>query len=392
MEVYILDSLWRREHIVDRFESFIWTERFQTMGDFELKLHSTLENRNLFSPGVQLAMNESHRIMQVETVEDHTDEEGRSILSVKGRSLEKILDSRLARGSTADLTVMPKWILTGKPVDIAKQIFRDVCLNGVISTRDILLGITEGRGMYAEDTIPEPQDEITYEMDPMTVYSAIVQLCELYDFGFRLVRDYDTSQLYFDVYMGSDRTSGQSVLPAVVFSPNLNNLKNTSELTTTAIYRNVAMVISPVGTVLAYPDDVDPDLVTGWDREVLWVKADDITDTDPLLAQVKMIQRGKEELTKHRRFSVFDGEISQRSEYLYGRDYNLGDLVDLQNVDGVMNVMQVVEQIFVSDKEGERSYPTLAINKFITLGSWSAWDYNQVWEDMGLTEYWENQP
>jgi hypothetical protein len=52
--------------------------------------------------------------------------------------------------------------------------------------------------------------------------------------------------------------------------------------------------------------------------------------------------------------------------------------------------MQVSEQIFVCDGEGERSYPTLAINQFIMPGSWLAWDYNQVWIDLGATEYWAN--
>lgn len=391
MEVYILDSLWRREQVVDRFESLIWTERFKAFGDFELKLHSTLENRNRFVTGTRLAMNESHRVMTVETVEDKTDTEGRTVLTVKGRSLEKILEDRAARPSSADLTTLPKWVLTGKPVDLAKKIFHDICVTGVISTSDIIPSVIEGRGMYAEDTIAEPSATITYEIEPNSVYAAIAQLSDLYDFGFRLVRNYDTSQLYFDVYTGSDRTSSQSTLPAVIFSPNLDNMQNTTELTTIALYKNVAMVISPVGTVIVYPDDVDPALATGWDRNVLWVKADDITD--PATAVAKMTQLGKEELSKHRRFSAFDGELTQGSIYKYGRDYNLGDLVEMQNVDGAMNIMQVVEQIFVSDREGERSYPTLAINKFITPGSWSAWDYNQMWLDLDLSpETWADQP
>jgi hypothetical protein len=64
----------------------------------------------------------------------------------------------------------------------------------------------------------------------------------------------------------------------------------------------------------------------------------------------------------------------------------------MRNTDGVINNMRITEQIFVSDREGERSYPTLMLNVFITTGSWLSWLNNKVWSDMGLTEYWDNQP
>lgn len=389
MEVYILDSLYRRSQVVDRFESLIWTERFKAFGDFELILNSTLENRTRFSVGSRLAINESYRVMTVETVEDATDSEGRQHLTLRGPSLEEILDDRIARGSMASLTVEPKWILTGLPVDIAKKIFHDICVLGTLNPGDVIPSVIEGT-IFPTDTIAAPSGSITYEIEPKTVYLAIKELCDLYDIGFRLVRNFDTSQLYFDVYMGSDRTTQQSTLPSVVFSPHLDNLQNTKELTTTAMYKNVAYVFSPVGYEIVYPLDVDP-ATNGFERHVLMVKADDITDTVPATASAKMIQRGKEELSKNQRFAAFDGELNQYSTYKYGVDYNLGDLVELRNIDGVTNNMRVTEQIFVSDKEGERSYPTLSINKFITPGSWSAWDYNQVWIDLGLTEYWSNQ-
>lgn len=384
MEVYILDSFFRRVTVVDKFESLIWTERFADIGDFELRLHSTLENRNLFPTGTRIAINKSYRVMTVETVEDATDDEGRRILILKGRSLEQILDDRAARDNTNDLTTTPKWILTGFPVDIAKLIFHNTCVLGHFSSSDIIPYINEGPGVFPEDTIAEPTDSITVEIEPMSVYSAIKQLADLYGFGFRLIRNQDLSQLYFDVYMGSDRTTGQSTLPAVIFSPDLDNLKNTRELTTIATYKNVAYVIAPHGTLTVYPDDVEPSTATGFNRRVLWVNAEDITDAAGATLTTKLTQRGKEELAKNRRMSAFDGEISQNSQYVYGVDLHLGDLIELRNTTGATNNMQVTEWIFVQDQEGERSYPTLSLNTFITPGSWLAWDFNEVWFDLDL--------
>jgi hypothetical protein len=388
MELYILDSLYRRVEVIDVFESLIWTERRSSCGDFELHIHPTLQNRKRLLVGTKLACDVSYRVMIVESVDATRDLEGRNTLIIKGRSLELILESRVAAPSFTDLFSDSKWTLTGKPADIARQIFHDICVTGVLDSKDVIPGIVEG-SIFPEDTIQEPDDIITYEISLVTVLEALTNLCDQYDLGYRIVRHPITSTIYFDVYSGSDRSSQQSTLPAVVFSPNLDNLNNTSELTSRTSYRNVAYVVSKVGNVVVTAADIDPN-AEGFERSVLLVKADDITDEDPDLATEKMIQKGKEELSKCRVFSAFDGEVNQTSSYVYGTDYHLTDLVDIQNVDGAVAVMQVTEQIFVHDKEGVRSYPTLSVNKFITPGSWAMWDYNKVWEDMGPTEYWAN--
>ena len=389
MEVYILDGLLRRETLIDKFESLIWTERMRAYGDFEMALHSTVENRTRFPVGTRLSMNESDRVMTVETIEDTTDSEGKLILKIKGRSLEAILLDRIAKSNLTDLTTEPKWVITDTPGDIARKIFHDICVLGLLDPGDVIPFIVEGT-IYPTNTIPEPTEIITAEIDLTTVYDAIKNLCDVYDMGFRFVRDLDTSQVYWDIYMGSDRTSQQITLPAVIFAPDLDNLQNTTEFTTTAFYKNVVYVFSPVGVEVVYPLDVNP-LVEGFERRALFIKAEDITDTIPADATAKMIQRGKEALAGARRFQAFDGELNRNSEYKYGIHYRLGDLIELRSETGAVTTMQVTEQIFVSDREGERSYPTLTIRSFITPGSWLIWAY-QVWEDLGVTEYWEDQP
>ena len=387
MELYILDALLRRETVVDKFESLIWTERFAQAGDFELVLHSTSEFRKLFVAGKRIAVNTSHRVMIVDSVENSVDSDLKATLTIKGSSIERLLEDRVAKATMSDTTTEPKWALTGTAGAIIRQIFHDICVTGTLDTQDIIPFIHEGNVLFPTSTIPEPPGTISVEIEPTTVYKAITELCVLYDLGFRLYRNLDTSALYFDVYSGSDRTTSQTTLPAVVFSPELENLQNTTEFTTTASYKNVAYVFSPVGFEIVYAEGVDPS-VSGFDRRVLVVNATDITSTDGPTATAQMIQRGKEELSKNRVFSGFDGEINQSSTYKYGVAYNLGDLVEIRNADGVTTNMRVTEQIFVSDANGERSYPTLSIDLFINAGSWLSWDYNQVWSDLGTTEYW----
>lgn len=385
MEVYILDSLLRRERVIDRFESLIWTERFSSHGDFEMVIRSTLESRSLLTAGTRLAMNESHRVMTIEAVDATVDSEGRAALKLQGNSLESLLLDRVAM-----VPGQATWDFNAPPADIARQIFHDICVLGTVSAKDIIPYIIEG-SIMPDDTIDEPVDPMSLKIPPQSVYQIIKDLCEVWTLGFRILRNFDASQLYFDVYAGNDRTSGQNVLAPVIFAPNLDNLQNTRKLTTIEGSKNVAYVTSPAGFLEVYPRDTDGE-VEGLERRVLFVEADDITTSTPDY-MTALRKRGEEELARNRAFSAFDGEINQSSQYQYGRDYILGDLVEMRDVDGVTNQMRVSEQIFVSDREGDRSYPTLTLNSFINTGSWLSWESNQVWQDLDADPTtWSDQP
>lgn len=381
MEIYTLDALLRRTEVLDRFESLIWTERWAEWGDFELTTRSTYESRSLLATGTRLAMNRSKRLMTVETVEDGIDEEGKHVLHVKGRSIESIFEDRGARPTKATLTTTPTWDIMATPAAIMRKIVHDVCVTGVLSIYDKIPFIVEARHpAFPASNILEPVDPILVNFEPQSVYEIIKNLGNTWTLGFRLLNNLDAGQLYFDVYSGVNRTAAQTIFPSVLFAPELDNLKNTTELSTIENAKNVAVVVALNGYLEVLPVDVPPD-TGGFDRRVLMVKADDITLPAGTELSAALLQRGKEALSEHRAFQAFDGEISQNSQYIYDKDYYLGDLVETRNVDGDANQMRVTEQIFVSDKEGERTYPTLALNTFINTGSWLSWPTDKHWID-----------
>lgn len=394
MEVYTLDPLLRDQEIFEDHESLIWTERYKQYGDFQMTIASTRRARSLLVADTMLATSVSQRVMKIETVEEGTDSENRRMLTVKGRSVETLMYDRVAKESLSDLTTSPKWTIAGLTATAAaRKIFHDICVTGVLSPYDVIPFIHEGTLSSAPSNIPEPVDLVTVELEPMTVYDAITQLADIWNFGFRILRNGNASQLWFDIYMGADRTTGQTVLPAVVFSPQLDNLQNTKELVTTENAKNVAYVYSPAGFQMVLADGVEAD-VSGFERRVLAVKADDITTEEYPVAEdltAALIRRGNEALSQNRTFHGLEGEISQTSQYKPGRDYNLGDLVEMRNQDGVTNEMRVTEIIYASDGEGERSYPTLAVNQFINTGSWLSWLNNKQWIELG-PETWSEQP
>lgn len=358
MEVYILDEQLRRIEVVDDFESLIWTERWAEIGDFELHLHSTSRSRKLFADGTKLATNTSYYVMVVESSESKTDDQGLMMLTVKGRSLEKILEDRIVRWN-GDPYGAQTWTITDTPANIARTMFKNVCVDGNIHYTDVIPYIQPG-SLFPASTIPEPATIITVDQPPDILYNPIKGLCDRYSLGFRLIRNFDKSELYFDIYTGDDRTSKQNVFEPVVFSQDLENLQNVTQFRSSQATKNVAYVLSPnyfFRTIFA--DGIHTDLA-GFDRRIALVIADDVTDGTPNYEQV-LFDRGKEELAKYRDIYAFDGEIDQRSNHKYGLTYNLGDLVELRDEDDITSPRLVTEQIFAQDREGERSYPTLSV-------------------------------
>lgn len=368
MEVYILDDSLRRSEVVDRFESLIWTERYTAYGDFELVTHSTSANRAFFPMGTRLALNESTRVMQVNTIENKLDADGKRMLTISGKSLESILDDRIATDSVLGTTAHPKWNLGGTPANIARTIFNTICRTGYPSSTERIPNL-EAIIPNPPYTRPEPSDIINVSLEPTTVYKAIQDICNAYDIGFSLVRIGDTGKLRFSIYTGDDRTLYQTNFKPIVFSHELDNLENITELNSDATYKNTCYVFTKTGVQVYYAPGIDP-TVSGFERRSTMIKYDG-DETGAALTTIAQ-QMAYDELANSRKVTAFDGEIPQRGSFKYGRDYFLGDLVELRNSDGVSSQMRVTEQIFSSDQEGDKSYPTLVVDNTATVGSWAA--------------------
>lgn len=389
MEVYILDDQLRRIGVVDQYESCIWTERYSAYGDFQMVIPSNSQTRGQLGKGIRLGCNNSNRVMVIENV-TNKDSEGRLLLTVSGRSLEATeMENRAIRANLNGLDSDPNFVmLPALPADAVRTLFKNIMVDGILSSADILPFYQTG-SLYAPNTIAEPDTEVTLSFPPMQLYQGVKETSDAYGLGFRLYKGPDTSKLYFDVYTGDDRTSTQATKPAVIFSPDHENLSNTTEFSSIELYKNVALVVGKFGSRWVYADD-DAVTATGFARKVVIVDASSIDLPIGPELDTALEQRGMEELSKYKAVQAIDGELTPNSNYRYQIDYDLGDLVEMRNDDGLTNRMRVTEQIFVDDAEGERSYPTLSLDIFITAGSWYAWDASGVWDT--ATGVWDDQP
>lgn len=403
MEVYTLDQNFRRTMAVDLYESLVWTERYRELGDFKLKTingfwmlpdATVLYYKDVLSPDTMLAITGSYRVMVIETVIESEADTGEKVLEISGRSLEKILAQRVAQGAFNPIITpvpgtdysMPMWHLEGTAGEICRYMFEQICVEGLLNSGDVIPFITSGT-IFPPDTIEEPTEEITIDVPPMSLLDAIKQVCDVYDLGFRLIRNPYTNLLYFDIYTGRDRTTNQTIDPAVIFSPETDSLANTSELTSVETEAVAAYVFSPLGSKIVYSGSAS-DLTDGFERKVLYVDGSSLTESADVEGDLDKL--GFAALATAVSFQAFDGEINQNSQYKYNASYNLGDQVEQRNDQGFANYLRVTEQIISCDVEGERSYPTLSKNLTVTPGSWAAMGMDE-WDDLD-DEEWADMP
>jgi hypothetical protein len=200
----------------------------------------------------------------------------------------------------------------------------------------------------------------------------------------------------FEVYAGRNLTTAQTGIPPVLFTPEMDNLTNTKELTTISDLMNSVYVFSPRGSQVVY-DGESSDTFSGFGRKVLMVDATSAVTDDMTTAQVTdaLITQGNIAIAEHRAQLVFDGEVDQHSAYKYGKDYHVGDLIEIRAARGQdINYMRVTEQILTCDAEGDKSYPTLTKNLTFALGSWASWNATQQWGQVPVntSNQWEDMP
>lgn len=413
MEIYILDKLLRPVDVVDEFFSILWSERYSEMGDFELVVSSTPNNRRRFVGDTWLTVTNSKAIMAIDSIEEMVDETRGLVLRIKGKDGLSLLEKRSALNTSLidPEVILPNWSLTGwTAAEIARVMFWSICVEGEVSSADIIPfmqwgggAIDEGPSLYPESTIPEPPENISWEQKPDTLYNAIKGICTTYDLGFRLYKDPNSSKLYFNIYAGSDRTSAQTTLMPVIFSPDTDSLNNTNELTDLTKNYNAIRVIYPyknlaendvTATVMVTDPNVssDPNF-GGLDRKVKILMVSSIPeDVEPVDWLDYLWILGWQELMNSRPVGVFDGEVDlNNTQYVFERDYFLGDLVEVRSSTGGTAFMRVEEHIRAEDGSGERSYPSLVTKEYINPGTWASWKYDVEWTAMGSGEFWDNQ-
>lgn len=356
MDAYIYDTSFNLIKILDDYNSFIWTERYSSFGDFELYLAFEPELLTYLQRDNYIGIRDSHHMMVIESVTLKTDIEEGAHLTVQGRSLESILDRRIIWKQTN---------ISGKLQNGVKKLLNENVISPSASARRI------DRFVFIDSDDPYIIDSTfraQYTGD--NLYEALVEICDAFEIGFRVLAN-DEFQFEFSLYNGADHSFEQEENPYVIFSPKYENLYGSTYTEATDAYKSVTLVAGEgegasrkTTTVLA------PGLSSsvGLNRRELYTDARDISsDTDegtltPEEYTEQLKQRGRESLAENVELYTFDGELDTSSSmYKLNRDYAIGDIVQVRNEYGLEAPARIIEFIRTEDENGYAEYPTFQL-------------------------------
>ena len=396
MDLYTLTDQFLSKDPVDEYVSAIWTERYYGKGDTRLVVPYSPENRALLADGTFLALRGTQEVMQLETqsIEDN-------LLTVVGETLDGFLNERVAwfknpnyddndpnSAKIVDYTLPEE---DDDPTMTAGQFVAHVVDKMVINPVPIP-GTdfdTEANLEWAFEIIPNLElgaidssgtpERYTFPIGPL--YQGIETLAKQEGFGFSLYLDHaDISTGYvlkFKIYRGVDRTT-DGTYPLVRLTPDMDSLSNLKEVRSRANFKNVVYVWYK-GKISVHYLDPTASIPEGFERRVLVVDAEGepvgrkyilyggsagnytkyYVGTDELNAFRE--QNAKDALANHNYIQALDGETSPNSDYKYGTDYGLGDLIELEGITGAISKARITEYIRSEDVTGEREYPTISV-------------------------------
>lgn len=375
MDLYTLGSTFLAQRVVDQFVSAIWTERYSATGDVQLVVPATIDNINTLKEGTFLAKRGTEEVMLLDT---QSIENG--LLTVKGPSLLGFLNERMAWFTNDDATTLEDRVLDYTDTEVPGQFIADVVEKMVISpvpatgtiavvNLDWANEVISGLSLGDVDTTGTAE-RLSAATGPL--YDAIAALAAKYNVGISLYLESADPvtgySLKFTTYQGLDRTSTQITNPLVRLLPALDSLTDVKELRSINGYKNVAYVLYNGELSTHYADPLAP-APEEFERRSLVVKADGQPTTahpydsyvTPTEEAAFRDQQAKDALANANYVRAVDGQTSPENEYVFGRDYGLGDIIELESYTGLISKARITEHISTHDQQGEREYPTLSV-------------------------------
>lgn len=354
MDLYLLNQNFEIVRYIEGYRSFIWTERYDDHGDATLVFSLKDMNPASFPRKWYLMLDGSDDLMIIKTSEVTYDADEGRVLEVTAKALTSILDQRIVWSQTnLDTNLEP-----------AVKLLLD---QNAISPSNSDRRFTNLTFANSGSTVPTVlRVEAQYQGE--SLYDAISNLCESHDIGFRITHT-SRGRFQFQLYGGRNRSYEQNTLAHVVFSPEFDNLENGRYFTSNEDYCNVVQVSGEGNgnkkTFRTISRNVD---ITGINRFEHSHSASQVSSNNDEIPAAKyralLDQQGREYLKDHKMKHVYEGETDPTNSFVYGKDYLLGDIVQITDDNIISSPARVVEYIRSDDVgEGRQEFPALRIKE-----------------------------
>ena len=372
--IKVLDLNFMVVGVIDSYESFIWTDRFHSYGDFELYTPVSSELINLCQQNRYLISDFSVHAMIIESISIETSFDAGQKMKVTGRSLESLLDRRIVWNQTVinqgtSLQNAIKTLINASIISPTKTERAIPNFYFLETTNSDITALTVEKMEFTGDQINTIIDDLCNSFNSVgyrILFGYQMNYIHYYDPDFDFYNDYD---FVFELYTGEDRGYEQFANPFVIFSPNYDNIINTNYIDSLESMKNVTLVLgegegsSRVRLIVGGQEGPEGNKhwIPGLYRREYYTDARDLQSSDYSSTQKykeALKQRGLEKLYENSRITSYEGEVEATRLFMYGRDFTMGDLIQIENEYGIMGKARVVEWVRSESDSGIEAYPT----------------------------------
>lgn len=384
MELYILDSDFFAEGVIDDVESVIWHKKYNDIGECEIHSPYSEELHEMLKRGRYVYRYDDDMACIITDVEITTDVEDGDYITVTAKDICSILSGRIVRWLT---------VFSGTVAEFVWKLLSENVINANPTSRSIPKFIMD-KSNFSRLTAT-----IDASVQTDDLLNLIVAACKAAGYGFRVSIDLAAGRIVFALYAGSNRSTGLDGY--VEFSPEFSNIIDSHYKESDGNFKNVvyvgyesvngALQLMSVFNGVSEPRGMDRKEVyidgTGTSREIafeelrqmypncyregdtIWedstklVKLADVETTGEGetteekiivtdIPYLRIIRRlGTEALASYVEVREFNGTVDTAETYEYKDDYDLGDIVLAANKFGISAPARIVEVLESDDNE-----------------------------------------
>lgn len=343
MIINILNDNLQKIAETDEYTSLICCKRYNEIGALDLQVEANKQNILLYKKGYFITLKGHKNIYKINAIEINTQQSKDNSLIVGAVDCLSILNQRInmtysyknENGQTTNL-------FNGSFENYIRKLINDNIISPQQAIRQINnFQLTESKG-FAQ------QIEAVFNF--VNVGEEVLKVCKTYKCGCEVI--FENGVFYFNLYNGLDRSIEQSDNNRIVFSPTNDNLISSKYSVDTSNYKNAVIPYNSKNETqnkfdISWFNTANATLgsVAGLQRDELLVDVQDVIDTNGFSNLFKSsIAETKEKTT-------FEGEVFSDS-YVYNKDYNLGDIVTVQNEFGITAKARIIEVCETWDNSG----------------------------------------
>lgn len=326
MIINVLNHKFEKIAIVDEFNSLMWCVRYNNVGALDLEIEANAHTIDIFRKGYFITRNDDKHVFRIEALEINTNEEGNNHLIVGAVDFFSILNQRVR---TKHLT------LTSTLSEYIQTLLNNECAGDRGFGYPIEIKIDEDKELYRNATQSYVGNEI------MKVCKQDDLQCDFY---------FDAETFVLEITKIKDRTIAQKENSKIIFSDGNDNLISSKYNVNLSEYKNVAYIHQK--------DNLTTGQFVGVGKGL--ERRETIIESQANEENPDLEYEANQTLSEMNVVSNFESEVDT-TYYKYKEDYNVGDIVTIQNEFDIMTNARIIEVVETWDNEGYSIEPIFEI-------------------------------